>query len=100
MEKDKQIFSLLSLAMKAGKCVSGEFEVLEGVKEEKVCLVIVALDASENTKKLFVDKSSYRNIPYIFFGTKEENARAIGKKERAVLGITDKGFTKALLEKL
>ena len=48
---NKQL-SLLGLAMKAGKVVSGEFAVEKYVKEGKsTSLVLVAEDASKNTKK-------------------------------------------------
>ena len=48
-----KILSLVGLAMKAGKVVSGEFSTEKAVKEGKASLVIVAEDASDNTKKLF-----------------------------------------------
>ena len=52
-------------------------------------LVLVSEDASDNTKKLFKDKSSYRNIPYVYFSNKLQLGYAIGKAPRAVLGIKD-----------
>ncbi len=50
MPKDK-VLSLLGIAQKAGRVVSGEFSVEKAVKEGKACLVLVAKDASDNTKK-------------------------------------------------
>ena len=46
-----RILSTLSLAQKAGQVKSGEFAVEKAVKEYRASLVIVAQDASENTKK-------------------------------------------------
>ena len=54
-----KILSLVGLAMKAGKVVSGEFSTEKAVKEGKASLVIVAEDASGNTKKLFLDKCDF-----------------------------------------
>ena len=47
--------SLLGLAARAGKVVSGEFAVEKSVKSGKTFLVLVAEDASANTKKNFSD---------------------------------------------
>ena len=45
--------SMISLATKAGKVVSGEFCTEKEVKSGMAYLVIVADDASDNTKKKF-----------------------------------------------
>ena len=45
--------SMISLAAKAGKTKSGEFMTEKEVKEGRAHLVIVADDASDNTKKKF-----------------------------------------------
>ena len=49
--KNNRVLSLIGLATKAGKTVSGEFSTEKSVKTGKGLLVIVAEDASENTKK-------------------------------------------------
>ena len=59
MKNKKKIFSLIGLATRARKTVSGEFATEKAVKSFKACLVIVAEDASDNTKKLFQDKCSF-----------------------------------------
>ena len=45
--------SLLGLATKAGKTVSGEFSTEKSVKSGKGYVVLVAGDSSDNTKKKF-----------------------------------------------
>ena len=47
--------SLLGLAAKAGKVVSGEFATENAVKSGKAFLVLTAEDASNNTRKKFND---------------------------------------------
>ena len=47
--------SMIGLATKAGKIASGEFAVESAVRKGKACLVIIASDASDNTKKSFND---------------------------------------------
>ena len=55
---DKKIFSMFGLAARAGKIASGEFQTETAVKSQTAYLVVVAEDASDNTKKLFHDKCS------------------------------------------
>lgn len=98
--KQNKIFSLLGLAARSRNVVSGEFSTEKAVKEGKARLVLVAEDASDNTKKLFSNKCSYYKVPVYFVGTKDELGHAMGKESRASLAITDPGFAKAMMEQL
>lgn len=95
-----KILSLVGLAMKAGKVVSGEFSTEKAVKEGKASLVIVAEDASGNTKKLFLDKCDFYQVPVYIYGDKEQIGHAIGKELRASLAIVDTGFAKSIEREL
>ncbi len=92
--------AMIGLCMKAGKLVSGEFPVETGLKQGTVKLVIVAGDASENTKKKFRNMTDYRNIPYVEYKDKIALGSCIGKEYRASIGICDDSFAKSILEKL
>ncbi len=94
------MLSLLGLAAKAGKVVSGDFSVLEAIKSGKAFLVILSRDASGNTTKKFSDKTSYYRVPLIRYATRETLAHAIGKDVRAVAALTDKGFADAIITSL
>ena len=67
MNKNK-ILSLLGLATKAGKVVSGEFATEKAVKSGKGLLVVVAEDASDNTKKKFSNMYHFYEVPLILVG--------------------------------
>ena len=54
MTKDK-VLSYLGLAARARKIQSGEFSTEKSVKSGRAALVIVASDASDNTKKKFTN---------------------------------------------
>ncbi len=95
-----KIFSFLGLAMRSGNLVSGEDATLLELKKNKIKLVLIAEDASENTKKTFMDKSQFRNIEYVLFGNKEELGKAIGKEYRAVIGIKDENFARKIKQLL
>lgn len=97
---DKKILSLFGLAARAGKIASGEFQTETAVKSGTAALVVVAEDASENTKKLFYDKGSFYKVPVITLGSKEELGHAIGKEFRASLAILDEGFASAVMKKI
>ena len=97
---DKKILSMFGLAARAGRIASGEFQTETAVKSGEACLVVVAEDASENTKKLFRDKCSFYKVPVLQLGTKEELGHAIGKEYRASLAILDTGFSEAVMKKI
>lgn len=99
-QADKKILSMFGLAARAGRLASGEFQTETAVKDGTACLVVVAEDASANTKKLFHDKCSFYKVPLIDFGTKEELGHAIGKEFRASLAILDEGFANAVMKKM
>ena len=58
--------------------------------------VIIADDASENTKSKFVQLSTRFQVPYIVWGNRESLSHAIGKYNRAVYGISNKKFSREL----
>ena len=97
---DKKILSMFGLAARAGRVASGEFQTETAVKSGTACLVIVAEDASENTKKLFRDKCAFYDVPVVLLGTKEELGHAIGKEYRASLAILDEGFADTIMKKI
>ena len=62
MRQDK-VLSLVGLATKAGKTVSGEFMTEREVKSGRAALVILAEDSSENTRKKFCNMCEYYEVP-------------------------------------
>lgn len=99
MMRDK-VLSLIGLATRAGRAVSGEFMTERETKSGKASLVIVAEDASENTKKKFQDMCKYYKVPIIFYQDKDTLGHAMGKAFRASLAIVDEGFAKEIQKQL
>ncbi|QEK12232.1 50S ribosomal protein L7ae [Crassaminicella thermophila] len=91
-----KVFSFLGLAQRSGNLVTGEDTCTAYIKKNAINLVIVAEDASNNTKKKFKDMTMYRNINFVIYGNKNELSHAIGKTNRAVYGIKDKEFAKKI----
>ncbi len=92
MNKRDKVLSGLSLAAKAGKIASGEFSTEKAVREKKAHLVIVAGDASDNTKKNFKNMCHFYKVPLIFYSDKIALGNAIGKEFRASMAVTDAGL--------
>lgn len=87
---------MLGFAQKSGNMVSGENTVEMYLPRKKISLVIIAEDASENTKNKFVQMSSRFQVPHIIWGDRETLSHAIGKYNRAVYGVTNKKFSREL----
>ena len=89
----------LSLAQKARKVVYGK-KVMESIRVNQAYLVLVASDASANTKKQMFDKSKYYNVDCIEVVDSVTLSYAVGKIGRMYLAITDENFAKMILNKL
>ena len=98
--KSSKALSLVSLATKAGKTASGEFCTEKEVKTGMAELVIVAEDASDNTKKKFKNMCNFYEVPIYFYGDKDTLGHAMGKEFRATLAVTDAGFAKGIVKHL
>ena len=98
--RQSKALSLISLATKAGKSASGEFCTEKEVKSGKASLVIIADDASDNTKKKFRNMCDFYHVPICFYKDKDTLGHAMGKQFRASLAILDQGFAKGIRESM
>ena len=95
--RQNKVLSTLGLAARGRNVVSGELQTLDAIKDGSAMLVIVAEDASENTRKLFTDKCSFYQVPIKLYGTREELGRAIGKDIRSSLAIVNAGLAQSII---
>lgn len=98
--KPDRILSLIGLATKAGKIASGEFCTEKEIKTGRACLVIVAEDASDNTKKKFQNMCDFYEVPIRYYDDKDALGHAMGKEMRASLAVLDEGFAGSILKQL
>ena len=98
--KNNKALSLIGLATKAGKTVSGEFSTEKSIKTGKGYLAIVAGDSSENTKKKFRNMCTFYEVPLYILSDKENLGHAMGKEFRASLAIQDANFAQAVMKAL
>lgn len=98
--KMNKALSMIGIATKAGKTQTGEFSTEKAVKEGKAALVIVAKDASDNTKKKFRNMCQYYQVTMREFADKDSLGAACGKEFRASLAITDVGLGDAVIRQI
>ena len=98
MVNSKKLLSLIGLAKRARKVVSGEFSTEKSVKSGKSHMVIVSEEASDNTKKMFTNMCTHYKVPIYLFGTKDGLGHAMGQEFRASLSVEDAGFAKSMAE--
>ena len=91
-----KVLSILGLCMRAGLLSAGEVSAESAIKNQTAKLLIVAEDASANTKKKFYNSSEFYKIKMVYYGNKEELGKAVGKAERSVMAVCDDGFAKKL----
>ncbi len=92
-----KILSILGLAYKARKVVLGE-EVLNRIS--KVRLMFLASDLSIKSRERYEKKCFYYNIGHIDSYSTEELSSALGRNNIKVLGITDEGLTRSIINNM
>ena len=70
------------------------------MKSGRASLVIIADDASDNTKKKFRNMCDFYHVPICFYRDKDTLGHAMGKQFRASLAILDQGFAKGIRESM
>lgn len=61
-------------------------------QKNKVKLILVAEDASEKTIRHMQYLAEKKNIPILVLGNILENSKAIGKENKAIIGVKDKNI--------
>lgn len=91
-----KILNNLGLCNRAGKLISGTDMVCDYLASGKVCYIFLANDAADNTKNKILNKAFYYNVEVSESYSSVELSQAVGKLNRMVLGVTEKGFLKIL----
>lgn len=91
-----ELYRFIGLAYRARKVATGETSIMKDLRAGKVKLLLLASDASEPTKKKWLDKSNAYDVTCIEAGNREALAHAIGKEDRVAIAILDQGFAKKM----
>ena len=95
---NNKLCGLLGLSTRAGKTVFGTESCQSAIEKRRVKLILVGVDASERMKLNFRKSCEKYKIPICEALTVEEISTAIGKNNKAVVGITDINFSKEILK--
>lgn len=98
MINEQKIYGMLGLATRAGKITFGADSTKEAIIKKKIKLIIIAEDASERTKAKFFELAKINNVPVYIIMNIESLSKAIGKKNKAIIGLTDFNFSNAIIE--
>ena len=90
-------YRMIGMAKRAGKAVTGIDGVLNSVKNGKSFLVVMASDASDNTKKQISDKCSSYNVRLIDYADRGNISKMTSTENSAAVSVTDSGLANAII---
>ncbi len=94
-----KLLNMIGLAKRAGKISTGTFICEKMIKSRTAKLVILASDASENTKKAITDGCKFYHVNMIEAADMDALGHAVGADAlRAVISVNDDNFAKAILD--
>lgn len=91
--------SIIGIAFRARKAVSGEDLVLDAIRKKKAKIVFLASDAGINTTKRITDKCAFYNVLLNNSFSCEQLSKAVGQTNRMVIAITNEGLKNSILKK-
>ena len=95
-----KVDSYLGFSARSRTLVSGYYSCLNGMKQKKLKLLILAEDLSENTVKKITKVSSEFGVPIRFYGKSENLSQITGCHNRGIYGVTDVNFADAIVKEL
>lgn len=96
-KEHSKLLNWLGITMRAGGLVTGDEASMNKVRQGQACLVILADDIGSNSRKKYQDKCKTFGVPLLCTHTKVELGHALGKPERAILAITNRGLAEQIL---
>jgi len=95
----ERINGYLGLARRANRIALGE-TALHQCRHGRVSLLLIAKDASDNTREMAIRVASDNKIAYKLYLTKTELGSLIGKGSVALLGLLDRGLSKQVIHEM
>lgn len=95
-----KVKSYMGFAKRSGNLVSGADTCIINMKKQKVKLLIIAEDISENSMDKMVSAAAAGGIQYRVYGTGEELSKAVGTSGKMTFGILEKGFADSIAREI
>lgn len=96
--KDK-LLGMLGLCRRAGKVSIGADRCSKSIQNGGAKLVILASDASQNTRKSIENSCAYYKTRHIYYSDKITLGKNVGTGECGALSVNDENFAKAILDR-
>jgi len=91
---------LLGLATRAGAVVPGTAQVRQAVRAGRIRFVVVAADASANSREKLLPLLAARRVRFVVAFDREALGRAVGRAPLSAAGTTDQRFAARVAELL
>ena len=88
----RQALRLLGLAARAGALAAGTERVREAARADRLCLVIVAVDAAGNARSKMLPLLAATGVPVVEAFDRSGLGAAVGKAALSAVGLTDASF--------
>lgn len=92
--------SLVGLAFRAGKMLAGSAACEKGAKQRQIVLMLLQEGLSPSSKRAFTELCERTGTKVKMVSEEYRLGDAIGRPGIMVLGVTDKGFADAIIDKL
>lgn len=89
---NKKILGLIGFAARTRKIVFGADSVEADIRTKKVKIALIAEEASDRTKEKFKNLCEKYDIPYIIKGDIDTLSKAIGKSNKAIIGVKEENL--------
>lgn len=87
---------MVGLAFRAGQTLAGTAACEKGLKQRRICLLLLQEGLSESSRKGFLELSQHAGVKVLTISGIDRLGRAIGRPGIMVLGVTDKRFADAI----
>lgn len=96
--QNSKLLNWLGLAQRASGLAAGDEAVMQKIRQRQALLVLIAEDIGSNSRKKYEDKCKTFGVPVLIAYTKAELGHALGKAERAVIAITNRGLAEQIMQ--
>lgn len=99
-DRPSKVDSYLGFAARARKIVSGGETCVISMKKGSAKLVVVAVDAADNTKDKLVFEAKRYKVPCKVYGESDHLSKMTGTSGRTVFAVTDTHFAECILAEI
>lgn len=87
---------MVGLAYRAGRTLAGTAACEKGLKQRRICLMLLQDGLSPSTQSAFTELCARNGVDVLTIGGDGILGKAIGRPGIMLLGVTDKGFADAI----